>query len=208
MINDHPAPVEAQIPTHNSPCGIYVEQSVTETDCLRIQQPSPASTVSHLSIYNFMYQSQTLHRLSIWQRRFRLPLRCTWDLRSYGILRSVDWQSVTEVSVLTFQPKESKKHSSLSAWILNVGLIDCPETSSKPATNPPCVTSQKGRRSQLKESLLNRLTPNDSYMGRTAPLTSKRCILYTEWPKKMYTLFTHQYLWNKFKWNFYFRVRV
>ena len=25
---------------------------------------------------------------------------------------------------------------------------------------------------------LNRLTPNDTYMGRTAPLTSKRCILY------------------------------
>ena len=23
--------------------------------------------------------------------------------------------------------------------------------------------------------------------------------LTTEWPKKMYTLFTHQYLWNKFK---------
>ena len=27
-------------------------------------------------------------------------------------------------------------------------------------------------------SLTNRLTPNDSYMGRTAPLNSKRCILY------------------------------
>ena len=26
--------------------------------------------------------------------------------------------------------------------------------------------------------LLNRLKPNDPYMGRTAPLTSKRCILY------------------------------
>ena len=25
---------------------------------------------------------------------------------------------------------------------------------------------------------LNRLTPNDPYMGRTAPLTSKRCMLY------------------------------
>ena len=25
---------------------------------------------------------------------------------------------------------------------------------------------------------INRLTPNDTYMGRTAPLTSKRCILY------------------------------
>ena len=23
--------------------------------------------------------------------------------------------------------------------------------------------------------------------------------IYTEWPKKMYTLFIHQYLWNKFK---------
>ena len=26
-------------------------------------------------------------------------------------------------------------------------------------------------------TMLNRLTPNDPYMGRTAPLTSKRCIL-------------------------------
>ena len=26
--------------------------------------------------------------------------------------------------------------------------------------------------------MFNRLTPNDSYMGRTAPLTSKRCVLY------------------------------
>ena len=26
--------------------------------------------------------------------------------------------------------------------------------------------------------MLNLLTPNDPYMGRTAPLTSKRCILY------------------------------
>ena len=25
---------------------------------------------------------------------------------------------------------------------------------------------------------INRLTPNDPYMGRTSPLTSKRCILY------------------------------
>jgi len=31
---------------------------------------------------------------------------------------------------------------------------------------------------QKIDSKLNRLTPNDPYMGRTAPLTSKRCILY------------------------------
>jgi hypothetical protein len=40
VINDQPVSVEAQIPTHNSPCGIYVEQSDTETDCLRVLQPS------------------------------------------------------------------------------------------------------------------------------------------------------------------------
>ena len=31
---------------------------------------------------------------------------------------------------------------------------------------------------QFDGKLLNRLTPNDPYTGRTAPLTSKRCILY------------------------------
>ena len=31
---------------------------------------------------------------------------------------------------------------------------------------------------QVTFGLLNRLTPNDPYVGRTAPLTSKRCILY------------------------------
>ena len=29
-----------------------------------------------------------------------------------------------------------------------------------------------------KSPIINRLKPNDPYMGRTAPLTSKRCILY------------------------------
>ena len=30
-------------------------------------------------------------------------------------------------------------------------------------------------------------------------VNSHNTVTYTEWPKKMYTLFTHQYLWNKFK---------
>jgi len=44
-------------------------------------------------------------------------------------------------------------------------------------------------------SAFNRLTPNDPYMGRTALLTSKRCILYvysrnigTEHLNMLYTL--------------------
>ena len=34
------------------------------------------------------------------------------------------------------------------------------------------------KRSASQSGRFNRLTPNDPYMGRTAPLTSKRCILY------------------------------
>ena len=30
----------------------------------------------------------------------------------------------------------------------------------------------------LRDMMFNLLTPNDPYMGRTAPLTSKRCILH------------------------------
>ena len=33
-------------------------------------------------------------------------------------------------------------------------------------------------RSQIQSKNINPLTPNDHYSGRTAPLTSKRCILY------------------------------
>jgi len=40
---------------------------------------------------------------------------------------------------------------------------------------------QTDRHDEAKSSIyiLNRLTPNDPYMGRTAPLTSKHCILYS-----------------------------
>ena len=38
---------------------------------------------------------------------------------------------------------------------------------------------------------INRLTPNDPYMGRTAPLTSKRCILYIYSTSKGTEYFKH-----------------
>ena len=37
---------------------------------------------------------------------------------------------------------------------------------------------QKRQKYERALLLVNRLTPNDPHMGRTAPLTSKRCILY------------------------------
>ena len=44
--------------------------------------------------------------------------------------------------------------------------------------------------SQIRHSF-NRLTPNDPYMGRTAPLTSKCCILYIYSTNKGTEYFKH-----------------
>ena len=46
-------------------------------------------------------------------------------------------------------------------------------TSAKKRSNPAGLLS-----SGHYTDSVNRLTPNDPYMGRTAPLTTKRCILY------------------------------
>ena len=41
------------------------------------------------------------------------------------------------------------------------------------------LSDQRVKRNITKFFTYSLLTPNDAYMGRTAPLTSKRCILYT-----------------------------
>jgi len=43
---------------------------------------------------------------------------------------------------------------------------------------PPHPGHQQAASSLLYTTSFNLLTPNDHYSGRTAPLTSKRCILY------------------------------
>jgi len=43
----------------------------------------------------------------------------------------------------------------------------------------PCYIKEAFQIISWGRCTVNRLTPNDPYMGRTAPLTSERCILYT-----------------------------
>jgi len=43
---------------------------------------------------------------------------------------------------------------------------------------PNCFTLPMTNKLVVFMNILNPLTPYDSYSGRTAPLTSKRCILY------------------------------
>ena len=57
---------------------------------------------------------------------------------------------------LSFFPSLTQAHTQKSDYFLVI--------------SQPVVASKSGR--------LNPLTPNDHYSGRTAPLTSKRCILY------------------------------
>ena len=45
-------------------------------------------------------------------------------------------------------------------------------------TNLMIINASRGSIQKYESLKVNRLTPNDPYMGRTAPLTSKRCILY------------------------------
>jgi len=51
---------------------------------------------------------------------------------------------------------------------------------------------------------INHLTPNDPYMGRTAPLTSKRCILYTYSTNKVMNILNTLYTlrFSRFKMQF------
>jgi hypothetical protein len=55
---------------------------------------------------------------------FKLPPQCKWDLRFWGMLRSVYWLLVTDVS-----------------GPLKMGPLSCPEPLA--IINPACLTSQK-----------------------------------------------------------------
>jgi len=51
------------------------------------------------------------------------------------------------------------------------------------------LLEQMNSYSSLTKYILNTLTPNDTYWGRTAALTSKRCILYIYSNKYRYLIF-------------------
>jgi len=39
-------------------------------------------------------------------------------------------------------------------------------------------SARVSRKDKIRNIIINLLTPNDPYVGRTAPLTPKRCVLY------------------------------
>ena len=65
-------------------------------------------------------------------RHFKLPSRCRWDLCSCGILRSVEWQCLTDVSGLPIRPMFTGKEIQAYIFLDLLALVDgtdCPETS-------------------------------------------------------------------------------
>ena len=98
VTNEQPVPVEAQIPTHNGPCGIHVERSVTVTDCLRVLSPWPAIIIPRLSIYSFVISHRRYTSLAFDSvvSGFR---RGAYEIFAlFGTSRSADWRSVPDVA--------------------------------------------------------------------------------------------------------------
>ena len=100
---------------------------------LRPTSPSSITSVQQHMLFRHLHFSMQ-HRNSFWKTKvtpvkepqkqtqkyltdFRLPLRCKWELRSSGLLRSERWQFLTDVS------------GQLHSWPLKMGPIGCPETS-------------------------------------------------------------------------------
>ena len=117
-------------------------------------------------------------------------LQSVWDWSGKGILehnreKIILWIqmfhakmnsrfSLSNINVVT-----DLKHvwQSLLFWITTpCGLVyyDC----FRAYTDPSCILSNKLQCCKNLVTHFNPLTPNDHYSGRTAPLTSKRCILY------------------------------
>jgi hypothetical protein len=65
-------------------------------------------------------------------------------------------------------------YTTISFPLTHTQPIICTAMLTNKSTNGPRNISLQA----VVTALLNLLTPNDSYMGRTAPLTSERCILY------------------------------
>ena len=72
---------------------------------------------------------------------------------------------ITETSSCSFSSKGSLKNKCSAAR--QTAVVFCGQEIMQEINLLCCVPE-----------CVNRLTPNDPYMGRTAPLTSKRCILY------------------------------
>ena len=66
-------------------------------------------------------------------------------------------------------------------------------------SNLCCVTLTCSLRIELDTKLLTFYVLGQSAYNLAGKLSFGDTFFSTEWPKKMFTLFTHQYLWNKFK---------
>ena len=60
---------------------------------------------------------------------FRLPPRCEWDLRSFGILRSVEWWYCRRFGTTGRSQLQGSNSPRKTAWSLNMGRIGCSEAS-------------------------------------------------------------------------------
>jgi len=135
----------------------------------RSQEPKVPNGTSWLILADGEKKHVALPQLRIW---LTTAVDCTWNMWCVNYIGA---GSSPQTSVSIFPPTCFHYHLPLwgitligehivTFYVLNSGVHIWSET------YPPWIKGLK--------SLVNPLMPNDHYSGRTAPLTSKRCILY------------------------------
>ena len=101
--------------------------------------------------------------------RLHAPVMCVW-ISEYGVLNCY-WQGKPNKWEKNLSHCHFVHHESHMSYL---GI----EPGRPRWEAGDCPSISQGTAFLLYVTVLNRLTPNDPYMGRTATLTSKGCILY------------------------------
>jgi len=102
---------------------------------------------------------------------------------------------VRKVTVNDERSSEGFKAPTPFIWNCRLCYMHCNMTNgTNLPTPPPRLSTEKMYCLTTPSAGTPNLTPNRSVWCRKRMKASSHT---TEWPKKMYTLFTHQYLWNK-----------
>jgi len=151
-------------------------------------------------VFGYNKTHTTIHHLGTHTRSHTRPIQrvldCLWPPQHYGMLCSMRHMSggtppprscrtgAQSDGVASSANGREKLHLFPASWVADAADKRRSACSYPSGRNSKCATGEERphapffRVAELQCVPINPLTPNDHYSGRTAPLTSKRCILY------------------------------
>ena len=113
----------------------------------------------------------------IWQWRVLPQTACSNFLLKWDGIKKTMYSKCNQILSRTCEVPGSNLFPEIGYYKLKLSAALLSTSKQVPDTTPTSNTAASFQ-SIISSSLINRLTPNDPHMGRTAPLTSKHCILY------------------------------